>query len=129
MSQSLDLKKQVLAKFNSHCCYCGTKLNTETVCIDHFIPLLKKADEFYWMLNKGPKGENTFENKVPACKSCTASKKDRTIDEWRRSIYDSVRKMRNVPNFNVLERFGVVKVIPDRIEFYFEKMEQKTLES
>jgi len=52
------------------CAYCGCALTTETVTVDHKIPL-----------SRG--GGSDIENIAPACKSCNSSKCDRTSKEYK----------------------------------------------
>jgi 5-methylcytosine-specific restriction endonuclease McrA len=52
--------------FNNKCCYCGRERILEQ---DHFIPL-----------SKG--GAYTFNNIVPACKSCNSGKRNNDFFEW-----------------------------------------------
>lgn len=58
---------QILKAYEYRCAYCGQE--EEKLQQDHVIPL-----------SRG--GSHTASNIVPACKSCNASKNDRTVEEW-----------------------------------------------
>ena len=68
--RSLPMSNEVrdwwLSQRNAVCAYCWAAMATE---IDHIIPI-----------SKG--GTNDLDNLVPACRSCNASKNDRTLAEW-----------------------------------------------
>ena len=53
--------------YSSPCLYCGSKTNIQA---DHVIPIARG-------------GIHGISNLVPACQSCNASKRERTITEWK----------------------------------------------
>ncbi|HQE49833.1 MAG TPA: HNH endonuclease [Fervidobacterium sp.] len=61
-----DEWESILKKYNYRCAYCGSG---EKIEMDHVVPI-----------SKG--GGHTFENVVPACRSCNASKSNKDLDEW-----------------------------------------------
>lgn len=69
----------VWKKTDGQCWYCGmlTMLTAEPrheqFCIDHFIA---------W----GDGGTHDLSNLVPACRSCNASKRQRSLEEYRASL-------------------------------------------
>lgn len=58
-----------LEEYNYRCAYCGCELNTETITIDHVIPIVRG-------------GTNYIDNLVPACCSCNSRKHTKTAEEY-----------------------------------------------
>lgn len=58
-----------LVEFNFHCAYCLLPFGDETPEIDHMLPI-----------SRG--GTHTYENCIPACRSCNARKSDKTPAEF-----------------------------------------------
>jgi 5-methylcytosine-specific restriction endonuclease McrA len=58
-----------LEEYNYRCAYCGCELNTETITIDHMIPIVRG-------------GTNYIDNLVPACRSCNSRKHTKTAEEY-----------------------------------------------
>lgn len=59
--------KELQKLYSSPCFYCGSKTNIQA---DHVIPIARG-------------GVHGISNLVPACQSCNASKRERTITEWK----------------------------------------------
>lgn len=62
-------KKEIKKLYSSPCIYCGSKKN---ISLDHVIPLARG-------------GRHCKGNVAPACLSCNSSKKNKTIQEWKKS--------------------------------------------
>lgn len=68
-----EIKKQVQAKTDAKCWYCGRPYKPErasTMCIEHMLP-------------ESRGGTWDIENLVPACISCNSRKKGRSLEEFR----------------------------------------------
>lgn len=61
-------QKELRKIYASPCIYCGS---TKRIEADHVIPIARG-------------GTHSIGNLVPACKSCNASKQERTITEWKK---------------------------------------------
>ena len=61
--------KDKLEEYNYRCAYCGCELNTDTITIDHDIPIARG-------------GTNCIKNLIPACHSCNSRKHTRTAKEY-----------------------------------------------
>lgn len=61
-------QKEMRKLYASPCLYCGS---TQRIEADHVIPIARG-------------GTHSIGNLVPACKSCNASKRQRTITEWKK---------------------------------------------
>jgi len=66
-----------LEEYNYRCAYCGCELNSDTVTIDHQIPL-----------SRG--GTNYIENIAPACKICNCKKYTKTAEEYLSELESSI---------------------------------------
>lgn len=64
--------KELLGKYDYSCAYCGA--SNIKLQQDHVHPV-----------SRG--GNHTASNIVPACISCNSSKKDRTLEQWKRTLY------------------------------------------
>ena len=63
---TVDQWQKCLTHFNHQCAYCGSTENLEQ---EHVIPV-----------SKG--GHYTVDNIIPACRSCNASKNNKSLEEW-----------------------------------------------
>ena len=66
-----------LEEYNYKCAYCGCELSSDTITVDHRIPL-----------SRG--GTNYIGNLVPACKSCNSKKHTKTSEEYLMQLEGSV---------------------------------------
>lgn len=107
---SKDERRKILKKTNGHCAYCGCRLKYNEMQIDHIIPI-----------HIG--GEDTENNMLPACKSCNHYKGGSSLETFRRFVekMPSTLERDNVTYRNAV-RFGLVVPKPQKIIFYFEKM-------
>ena len=62
----------ILKEYDNKCAYCGT--SGDNLEQDHVVPV-----------SKG--GNDTKSNIVPACKPCNSSKKDKLLEDWKRTHY------------------------------------------
>lgn len=99
----------VFNKYNGHCAYCGIELDLCNMQIDHITP---KASM---------QCSETIENYNPSCPICNNWKHRDSIESFRRSIAQQIRKCRDYSrNFRMAERYGLVHEIEKPIIFYFE---------
>jgi len=66
---SLEEWNTKLEEYNYRCAYCGQGLSSNTITIDHVIPL-----------SRG--GSNYIDNLVPACRLCNSKKHNKTAEEY-----------------------------------------------
>ena len=95
-------RQDIFNKFKGHCAYCGCKLKTNTMTVDHLIPQ-----------SKG--GSNNIDNLMPACKSCNTTKADDDIEFLRIALA--------WPSLNIaqIQSFRKVRKTVKKFKFYFEK--------
>jgi len=103
-----NLRNKILAKYDSHCAYCGIHLEYDDMQVDHI-----KAQALG--------GYDSMDNYNPSCRSCNATKSTYSIEKFRvRLIEDVMRMRRDSSKFRILERFGIVKQTKYSLKFYFE---------
>lgn len=117
MGKGISRQKRIMVanKYHWHCAYCGVKLSTDTLVIDHIIP-------------RASGGNNDVNNLFPSCHKCNSSKGTKTVEQFR--LYLSFKKVIKQPDFNqsqieFLEKKGVLKnlnIINNHI-FFFERPE------
>ncbi|TLS46906.1 HNH endonuclease [Streptomyces montanus] len=66
------VRNAVLSAAGGWCTYCGS-MGVRAEVVDHVVPL-----------ERG--GADDITNLIPACRSCNASKKDRTPAQWKKSL-------------------------------------------
>lgn len=107
-------RKDVFDKFNGRCAYCGIQISIDKFHIDHISPLRR---DLYFDKKHLHKTENLF----PSCQSCNCSKNSLSIEDFRFLITNKIKVLRNGnSNFNILERYGLIKVYDFPVKFYFE---------
>ena len=72
-------RKNIYRRDNNSCQYCGNKLRTEDLNLDHVVPL-----------SRG--GKNTWENVVCSCIRCNMRKGNRTVEEARVKLIRKAKK-------------------------------------
>jgi hypothetical protein len=70
-------------------------------------------------------GTDAMNNLVPCCKSCNSSKRNRTIDEFRKVIYFKKGMVFSSTQIRWLASKGIIIPEPDYHQFYFESLELK----
>jgi len=107
-------RKRVYEKTGGRCAYCGYRIQIGAMQVDHVKPLAHG-------------GKDTESNMFPACRSCNHRKGASSVESFRAQVecFISVLERDSVTYKNAV-RFGLVKPRPQKIKFYFEKMEGKT---
>ena len=90
--------------------------------VDHITPLYRgysnKDLEHYGVV----KGTNKIENLNPSCPICNISKSTFTVDKWRVELSLKIDRLRrDVSNFRLAEKHGLIRLTNKPIKFYFEK--------
>lgn len=115
----------IYQKYSKHCAYCGREIVFGEMEVDHLIPIYHfeiKPE----LQNKSP---DTFDNLMPACRSCNRYKDTYDIETFRKVLSSIVFKLRrDHKTFGIGERFGLIHVDEHPIEFYFEKYKRETQE-
>ena len=107
-------RREVYAKTNGHCAYCGRALELHKMQVDHVVPLRKG-------------GTNDIENLLPSCRSCNHYKASFTIEQFRGNIQNIPRVLsRDSASYRLAKDYGLIKENKEPIIFYFEKMRSET---
>mgnify|MGYP003479541933 CR=1 FL=1 len=122
MTKNISDKKRILIfnKYDGRCAYCGIKLTS--MHVDHIIPKQRGFTTLQAEKYNILKGNDNIDNLNPSCASCNISKGTFSIEQWRSELTLKVDRMRrDVSNFRLLEKFGIVKATGNDVIFYFEK--------
>lgn len=110
-----EIRKQVYAKYNGHCAYCGKKIAYKDMQIDHIIPKLNG-------------GTDDMSNLNPSCRLCNHYKRANSLTDWRYwELSGLTERLKRIYIFRVALAFGMIKINKWDNKFYFEKHEEKTL--
>jgi len=110
-----EVRLIILSKYDGKCCYCGLDINITTLSIDHLLAKRRGAKDVVH-------GECSFENFMPACKSCNSSKSDWGLEKWRQELSLKVdRLMKYNSTFRAAVKFGLIVETNKKVTFYFER--------
>lgn len=114
-SISVENRKQVFAKTNGHCAYCGTPLSFKEMEVDHVIPLALG-------------GADSLENWVPACHVCNQFKGHSRLEEFRAAIEHITDVFsKSVINSSVALKYQQAIFSPHSVTFYFETLRKNVI--
>lgn len=122
-----NLRKQVFAKYNGHCAYCGKAITIRQMQIDHFVPLRRRtSQEAIDRFNRNnvqqiKKGTNDLSNLMPACEICNTVKGEKTLDKFRQIIQTIGKDTLKGKNAKLSLAYGLVEYHPHSVKFYFEQ--------
>ena len=116
MSRKQLTKKQreeVYNKYEGHCAYCGSVIKYEEMQVDHFAP--------YYLF-----GDNIqLSNLMPACRQCNFRKSSLTIEKFRQELQLTADRLRRDNfMFRLAEKYNIVQVSDDPIQFYYERQQK-----
>jgi len=104
-------RKRVYDKLGGRCAYCGCKMHIKAMQVDHMKPLANG-------------GRDVESNMYPACRSCNHRKGASSIESFRAQVERFLMVLeRDSVTYKNAVRFGLVIPKPQKIKFYFEKME------
>lgn len=112
----MSKRDNTLAKYNSHCAYCGVELTLKSLQVDHLVP-------------SSCGGSDKPSNLMPSCASCNNYKLSYALEEFRHNILRSIEvQRRGNAMFRLLERFGIIEQVKTEVVFYFESQPTPTLD-
>ena len=118
MKLTKQQRAELKMKFGGHCAYCGELLGDKWHA-DHLAPIYRGYEFDHQIPHRG---EDKFENLMPACVSCNLSKSVFSLDVWRKELTEKVtRLIKYEKNFRLVVAFGQVEIKPDPVVFFFEK--------
>ncbi len=103
-------RKAVYDKCHGHCAYCGCEIAFRGFNVEHMTPL-----------SNG--GNDTFDNMLPACRSCNHYKGTIDLEGFRTylgGLHD--RMLRDNVNYRTLDRYKLIANDPAPVKFYFKKL-------
>ncbi len=103
-----EKRADIYKQLNGRCAYCGQLIKYEDMHVEHVQPLAKN-------------GADHPENMLPSCGDCDFLKGERGLEEFRHMLENIATEIfEKKPEYTVAERFGLIKVTPRPIKFYFE---------
>lgn len=120
-------RQKVFEKFGGKCSYCGCEL-TGRWHVDHAQSLGRdsrydstKKKYVYKGTCQRPENDRP-DNYMPACASCNITKRDMSIEDFKKWIQQTVEQL-NKNHYNCYKfgkRFGLIKETGATVVFYFE---------
>lgn len=115
-SISSGLRKDVYAKFNGHCAYCGCEITIKQMQVDHIKSVYKSEIH-------GIESENDIDNYYPACRQCNFYKSTFDIEVFRTRLTTvMIENLRKNFNYRLALKYGLIEEHIEPIKFYFEKV-------
>ena len=103
-----EARADIYKRLNGRCAYCGQLITYENMHVEHVQPLVKN-------------GADSRENMLPSCRDCDFLKGERNLEEFRNMLENIATEVfEKKPEYIVAEKFGLIKVTPRPIKFYFE---------
>lgn len=122
MSISKEKRKDVYAKYDGRCAYCGRKIEYKDMQVDHFIP---QRLDYVFVMGDVPGADNVddIKNLMPACRMCNHYKRANTLEIFRRYIEEIPRKLRTDYIYKIGVVYGNIIEKEKPIKFYFEEID------
>lgn len=127
-----DKRMQIWQKYGGRCAYCGEPIEYKDMQVDHIKPIFRGwSDSQKQYLPEGICGDDSMENLNPSCRTCNFRKSTFSIEGFRNAIKHSLVCLERDSTYRFAKRYGLVKEIPQKVEFYFEvyNREQQKLKS
>lgn len=114
---------EVYNKYNGHCAYCGCKLEYKDMQVDHLLPL-------YWSekvsgVGLDRKDLDSFENYMPACKSCNFYKSTLSLEHFRKQLETLHQRLEKQFIYRLAKKYKLITEHPKQVQFYFEMTEEE----
>ncbi len=120
-------------KYDGHCAYCGCEL-PERWHADLIVDPIRNSRWNFEFERWEPSGIyknkdlNSIDNRNPCCKGCDVHKGNKTLEEFRNSLYDLLRLVvEDYGYYKILSRFGMLQETGQKVRFFFETYERKEL--
>jgi 5-methylcytosine-specific restriction endonuclease McrA len=112
----------VWLKCDKKCAYCGTEISLKQMQVDHIEPHWHTLTEDQATRAKIVKGSHDLDNLNPSCARCNKWKSTYSLEQFRKVVETSLNRLeRDIPNFRLARDFGLIKIIPSKVIFFFEK--------
>ena len=101
------LRVRVYKKYAGRCAYCGKKIRYEDMQVDHIKAVYLG-------------GDNSFNNLLPACRSCNFYKASYNVDEFRQQIGLITARLPKELIYRIALDYGLIQETGNEVIFYFE---------
>lgn len=104
---SKEIREDIYKSLNGRCAYCGELIHYNSMHMEHVYPL-------------GQNGADRIENLLPSCPDCDTLKDNRNLEEFRSLLENLTDEILKDNRYRVAEKFGLIKLHPRPVKFYFE---------
>jgi 5-methylcytosine-specific restriction endonuclease McrA len=115
-------REQVWLKCSGHCAYCGVEITMKQMQVDHIKPLYRNDNVTTLEVWGVERGTDDVDNLNPSCPRCNKWKSTYSLETFREIVQTSINRLeRDTPNFRLARDYGLLKVTPDSVIFFFER--------
>lgn len=126
---SREKRKQIYAKYDGHCAYCGDPIEYSKMQVDHIIPksnfentMRKGVNIPSFLKHLGIEDVNHDDNLNPSCAKCNKFKDSFHLELFRKELYKQLERANKYSaNYRFAKKFNQVQETPQKIIFYFER--------
>jgi hypothetical protein len=119
----------VYDKYRGHCAYCGEVISIKDMQVDHIIPqwnfvwdIKNKFKVPPFLIHLTELDVNHIDNLLPTCRVCNKWKSAHSLDVFRTEIEEQLKRLNDYSsNYRIAKKYGLVKEMPSKITFYFER--------
>ena len=115
-------REQIWLKYNKKCAYCGVEITMKQMQVDHIKPLYRNDNVTTLEVWGVERGTDDVDNLNPSCARCNKWKSTYSLETFREIVQTSINRLeRDTPNFRLARDYGLLKVTPDPVIFFFER--------
>lgn len=122
------VRRMVYDKYGGRCAYCGKEIEYKDMQVDHAEPVerisvySKEKGKFVYTGKMHHPENDTFENYMPACRSCNHYKHSTNIEGLREMLSGLHERIAKVYTNKVAINYGIITLKPFDGFFYYEKL-------
>jgi 5-methylcytosine-specific restriction endonuclease McrA len=115
-------RQEIYDKCSGHCAYCGVEITIKQMQVDHIKPLYRNDNVTTLEVWGVERGTDDVDNLNPSCARCNKWKSTYSLETFREIVQTSINRLeRDTPNFRLARDYGLLKVTPDPVIFFFER--------
>ena len=115
-------REQIWLKYDKKCAYCGVEITMKQMQVDHIKPLYRNDNVTTLEVWGVERGTDDIDNLNPSCARCNKWKSTYSLETFREIVQTSINRLeRDTPNFRLARDYGLLKVTPDPVIFFFER--------
>ncbi len=112
---------EIYNAMNGRCGYCGNKIEYKDMNVDHIVPKRRGSSDGYLKARRRVRGSDDRDNLMCSCRACNYNKHTFSVECFRKELEAKVDRLRrDNSTFRLVEKYGIVKEMKTKVEFYFE---------